>query len=51
MVSRRSAGSMLEFTSAARTPRANNWSTWSFMSAMSGLTTMQAPPIASAGSW
>ncbi len=40
-----------ELMSAAGMPRASRASTWSFISAISGLTTMVEPGRQSAGSW
>ena len=46
-----SASSSDELSAVAATPAACSWSTWSFISAMSGETTTVRPSRTSAGSW
>ena len=48
---RASAPSSEELRTAARTPAGRSASTWSFISEMSGDTTMAMPGRTSAGSW
>ena len=47
----RVAAGIEEFTAAARMPLAFSASTWSFIRAISGLTTSTSPSSATAGSW
>jgi hypothetical protein len=48
---RRSAAESALLTAAASTPRSSSLSDWSFISAISGDTTIVVPRILSAGSW
>ena len=51
MASRRSRALSALFTAAVSTPRSSSLSDWSFISAMSGDTTIVVPRIFSVGSW